>query len=81
MNRCISRGWRNPPFLLCTYTKRRNNMQMNLNVIKNYEKYQNYKNSGKKDSERAKYINNKRRAARVFKEEMKKALISKYEEE
>ena len=56
-------------------------MQMNLNIIKSYEKYQNYKNSGKKDSDREKYINNKRRAARAFKEEMKKALISKYEEE
>ena len=56
-------------------------MQMNLNIIKNYEKHQGYKNSGKKDSDRAKYINNKRRAARAFKEEMKKALISKYEEE
>ena len=55
-------------------------MQMNLVLIKT-EKYNRYRNPGDRDSKREKYIHNKKREGRAFKEAMRQSLIKKYEEE
>jgi len=55
-------------------------MQMNLNLVKSHDKQNNYKNSGKKDSSVTKYIHNKKREGRAFKEAVRKSLIEKYME-